>query len=59
MGQALEYSLSSDTLSSTTVDEVLSSFPKSFSIGDTVDFQELMWPFTFMGYTGKVTYDDV
>jgi hypothetical protein len=32
-------------------------FPKSFAIGDAVHFQESMQPFTFLGYTGKVTYD--
>jgi hypothetical protein len=31
-------------------------FPKSFAIGDTVHFQESIQPFTFLGYTGKVTY---
>jgi hypothetical protein len=35
------------------------SFPKSFAIGDTVHFQESTQPFTFLGYMGKVTYDDV
>jgi hypothetical protein len=31
----------------------------SFVIGDSVHFHELMQPFTFLGYIGKVTYDDV
>jgi hypothetical protein len=34
-------------------------FQKSFAIGVAVHFQESTQPFTFLGYTGKVTYDDV
>ena len=34
-------------------------FPKSIAIGDAVQFKESTQPFTFLGYTGKVTYDDV
>jgi hypothetical protein len=42
-----------------TVDEALSSFSKPFAIGDAVHFQESTQQFTFLGYMGKVTYDDV
>ena len=34
-------------------------FSKPIAIGDAVHFQESTQPFTFLGYTGKVTYDDV
>jgi hypothetical protein len=34
-------------------------FLKPFTIGDAVHFQESTQPFTFLGSTGKVTYDDV
>jgi hypothetical protein len=34
-------------------------FSKPFAIGDAVHFQESTQPFIFLGYTGKVTYDDV
>jgi hypothetical protein len=34
-------------------------FSKPFTIGDAVHFQESTQPFTFLGYTGKVTYDDI
>jgi hypothetical protein len=34
-------------------------FSKQFTIGDAVHFQESTQLFTFLGYTGKVTYDDV
>jgi hypothetical protein len=33
--------------------------PKSFTIEDSVHFQESMQLFTFLGYMCKVTYDDV
>jgi hypothetical protein len=34
-------------------------FSKPFGIRDAVHFQESTQLFTFLGYTGKVTYDDV
>ncbi|KAF8463047.1 hypothetical protein JB92DRAFT_3150331 [Gautieria morchelliformis] len=33
-------------------------FPTSFAMGDSVFFQDSPEPFIFLGYTGKVSYDD-